>query len=125
MTGDPTRVLKLSGQETPAVIHVQIVPGDRLEIDVAAKGGGSVDVYIPCRLAERKALNDPPDIGVGCRLVAPECDAEDRAGRIAANARQGFESCALRRQLTSMTLDDEARGLVQVDRPAVVSEARP
>ena len=26
---------------TPAVINVQLVPGDRLEIDVAAKGGGS------------------------------------------------------------------------------------
>jgi fumarate hydratase class I len=26
---------------TPAVIHVQMVPGDKLEIDVAAKGGGS------------------------------------------------------------------------------------
>ena len=26
---------------TPAVIHVQLVPGDKVEIDVAAKGGGS------------------------------------------------------------------------------------
>ena len=26
---------------TPAVIHMQVVPGDRLEVDVAAKGGGS------------------------------------------------------------------------------------
>jgi fumarate hydratase, class I len=26
---------------TPAVIHMQIVPGDKLEVDVAAKGGGS------------------------------------------------------------------------------------
>jgi fumarate hydratase, class I len=26
---------------TPAVIHVQLVPGERLEVDVAAKGGGS------------------------------------------------------------------------------------
>jgi fumarate hydratase, class I len=26
---------------TPAVIHVQMVPGDKLEIDIAAKGGGS------------------------------------------------------------------------------------
>jgi fumarate hydratase class I len=26
---------------TPAVIHVQLVPGDKLEVDVAAKGGGS------------------------------------------------------------------------------------
>jgi fumarate hydratase class I len=26
---------------TPAVIHMQLVPGDKLEVDVAAKGGGS------------------------------------------------------------------------------------
>ena len=26
---------------TPAVIHVELVPGDKLEVDVAAKGGGS------------------------------------------------------------------------------------
>ncbi len=26
---------------TPAVIHMQVVPGDKLEVDVAAKGGGS------------------------------------------------------------------------------------
>ncbi len=26
---------------TPAVIHVQLVPGDKVEVDVAAKGGGS------------------------------------------------------------------------------------
>jgi fumarate hydratase class I len=26
---------------TPAVVHVQMVPGDKLEVDVAAKGGGS------------------------------------------------------------------------------------
>jgi fumarate hydratase class I len=32
---------KNTRDNTPAVIHVQIVPGDKLEIDVAAKGGGS------------------------------------------------------------------------------------
>ncbi|MGV6827653.1 MAG: fumarate hydratase [bacterium] len=30
-----------TGDNTPAVIHTQIVPGDKLEIGVAAKGGGS------------------------------------------------------------------------------------
>jgi fumarate hydratase class I len=48
---DPDNKLRasvLSGLErantkdnTPAVIHVQMVPGERLEVDVAAKGGGS------------------------------------------------------------------------------------
>jgi fumarate hydratase, class I len=32
---------KNTGDNTPAVIHVQLVPGDKLEADVAAKGGGS------------------------------------------------------------------------------------
>jgi len=32
---------KNTRDNTPAVIHVQMVPGDRLEVDVAAKGGGS------------------------------------------------------------------------------------
>ena len=32
---------KNTKDNTPAVIHVQIVPGDRVEVQVAAKGGGS------------------------------------------------------------------------------------
>ena len=38
---DPLFSRKNTGDNTPAVIHVQMVPGDRLEVDVAAKGGGS------------------------------------------------------------------------------------
>ena len=41
MTGDPTRMLKLSGQETPAVIHVDIVPGSDVRILFASKGFGA------------------------------------------------------------------------------------
>jgi fumarate hydratase class I len=32
---------KNTKDNTPAVIHMQLVPGDKLELDVAAKGGGS------------------------------------------------------------------------------------
>jgi fumarate hydratase class I len=32
---------KNTKDNTPAVIHVQLVPGDEIEVDVAAKGGGS------------------------------------------------------------------------------------
>ncbi|OGA66921.1 MAG: fumarate hydratase [Betaproteobacteria bacterium RIFCSPLOWO2_12_FULL_65_14] len=32
---------KNTQDNTPAVIHMQLVPGDKLEVDVAAKGGGS------------------------------------------------------------------------------------
>jgi len=38
---DPAGARKNTGDNTPAVIHTTIVPGDTLEIDVAAKGGGS------------------------------------------------------------------------------------
>ena len=38
---DPVGSRKNTGDNTPAVIHMQVVPGDKLEVDVAAKGGGS------------------------------------------------------------------------------------
>ena len=38
---DPDGARTNTGDNTPAVIHYEIVPGDRVEIDVAAKGGGS------------------------------------------------------------------------------------
>jgi fumarate hydratase class I len=39
--GDVLAARTNTGDNTPAVIHVQLVPGDRIEVDVAAKGGGS------------------------------------------------------------------------------------
>ena len=38
---DPDGARKNTGDNTPAVIHYEIVPGDKVQIDVAAKGGGS------------------------------------------------------------------------------------
>lgn len=38
---DPNGARKNTGDNTPAVIHMRIVPGDKLSIEVAAKGGGS------------------------------------------------------------------------------------
>jgi fumarate hydratase class I len=38
---DPDGERKNTGDNTPAVIHYEIVPGDKVHIDVAAKGGGS------------------------------------------------------------------------------------
>ena len=38
---DPVGSRRNTGDNTPAVIHMQLVPGDKLEVDVAAKGGGS------------------------------------------------------------------------------------
>lgn len=38
---DPDGARKNTGDNTPAVIHCQLVKGDKIEVDVAAKGGGS------------------------------------------------------------------------------------
>ena len=38
---DPVGSRKNTGDNTPAVIQMQVVPGGKLEVDVAAKGGGS------------------------------------------------------------------------------------
>jgi fumarate hydratase class I len=38
---DPDGARRNTGDNTPAVIHCELVPGDRLEVHVAAKGGGS------------------------------------------------------------------------------------
>ena len=38
---DPAGSRQNTKDNTPAVIHYQLVPGDNVEIDVAAKGGGS------------------------------------------------------------------------------------
>ena len=41
VTGDPTRMVKLSGEETPAVIHIDVVPGSDVRILFASKGFGA------------------------------------------------------------------------------------
>jgi fumarate hydratase class I len=38
---DPAGARRNTKDNTPAVVHVSLVPGDKLEVDVAAKGGGS------------------------------------------------------------------------------------
>ncbi|MCB1469239.1 MAG: fumarate hydratase [Rhizobiaceae bacterium] len=38
---DPLGARKNTGDNTPAMIHVEMVAGDRVEVDVSAKGGGS------------------------------------------------------------------------------------
>jgi len=38
---DPAGVRKNTGDNTPAVIHVEMVKGDKLAVEIAAKGGGS------------------------------------------------------------------------------------
>jgi fumarate hydratase class I len=38
---DPAGARKNTGDNTPAVIHTEIVPGDTVDVEIAAKGGGS------------------------------------------------------------------------------------
>ncbi|MHB1591298.1 MAG: fumarate hydratase, partial [Sulfuricella sp.] len=41
IVADPAGTRKNTGDNTPAVIHYEIVPGNRVEVALAAKGGGS------------------------------------------------------------------------------------
>src|SRR5689334_1760481 len=41
IVADPHFVRKNTGDNTPAVVHVALVPGDTVDVQVAAKGGGS------------------------------------------------------------------------------------
>ncbi|MBT5625040.1 MAG: fumarate hydratase, partial [Proteobacteria bacterium] len=41
MVSPPIGARKNTGDNTPAIVHTEIVPGDRIEITIAAKGGGS------------------------------------------------------------------------------------
>jgi fumarate hydratase subunit alpha len=41
ITGDPARRLPMAGDESPATIHLDLVPGDRVWIQVASKGFGA------------------------------------------------------------------------------------
>jgi fumarate hydratase subunit alpha len=41
VTGDPTRRLTMRGEDTPGVIHVDLVPGGRVRLTVASKGFGA------------------------------------------------------------------------------------
>ncbi|MDH2915747.1 MAG: fumarate hydratase [Gallionella sp.] len=41
IVADPAGRRKNTGDNTPAVVHFELVPGDKVEVDVAAKGGGS------------------------------------------------------------------------------------
>jgi fumarate hydratase class I len=41
IVADPVGRRKNTGDNSPAVVHFELVPGDKVEVDVAAKGGGS------------------------------------------------------------------------------------
>jgi len=41
IVADPAGRRKSTGDNTPAVVHFELVPGNKVEVDIAAKGGGS------------------------------------------------------------------------------------
>jgi len=41
VVADPAGARKNTGDNTPAVVHVELVPGDKIDVRIAAKGGGS------------------------------------------------------------------------------------
>lgn len=81
VTGDPTRLLKLAGGDSPGVIHVDIVPGREVRMTVASKGFGAENMsalrmFVPAdglpaikefvtETVERAGANACPPIIVG------------------------------------------------------------
>ncbi|HEY7188400.1 MAG TPA: fumarate hydratase [Vicinamibacterales bacterium] len=71
VTGDPTRLLKMAGDEAPGVVHLELAPGDRVRLTVASKGFGGENMSALRMLV-------PGDGVAGIRDVVIE--TVDRAG---------------------------------------------
>jgi len=56
IVADPAGMRKNTGDNTPAVVHVELVQGDKVEVRIAAKGGGSENKAV------MKMLNPGDDI---------------------------------------------------------------
>lgn len=68
---DPVFERRNTGDNTPAVIHVRVVPGDRIRITIAPKGGGSENM-------SAMAMLKPSAGAAGVRRFV--VDAVDKAG---------------------------------------------
>ena len=67
---DPAGSRKNTGDNTPAVVHVSLVPGDKVEVEVAAKGGGSENkskfaILNPSDSIVQWVLDTVPAMGAG------------------------------------------------------------
>ena len=71
VTGDPTRLLKMAGEQAPGVIHIELVAGDGVQLTVASKGFGGENMSALRMLV-------PADGVAGVRDVV--VDTVDRAG---------------------------------------------
>ena len=68
---DPVFERRNTGDNTPAVIHVRVVPGDRIRLTIAPKGGGSENM-------SAMAMLKPSDGAAGVRRFV--VDTVDKAG---------------------------------------------
>lgn len=67
---DPAGERKNTGDNTPAVIHMEVVPGDKVEVHLAAKGGGSENKAKMAMLNPSDSISDwivdvVPTLGAG------------------------------------------------------------
>jgi len=70
IVSDPDGARRNTGDNTPAVIHTELVPGDRVEVTVAAKGGGSENkarfaILNPSEDLVEWVLQQVPTMGAG------------------------------------------------------------
>jgi len=57
IAGDPTRRLRMAGEESPGIVHIDIVPGDRVQMKVASKGFGAENMSALRMLAPADGVN--------------------------------------------------------------------
>ncbi|MBW8077448.1 MAG: fumarate hydratase [Gallionella sp.] len=70
IVSDPAGKRKNTGDNTPAVVHVELVQGDKVEVRIAAKGGGSenkamMDMLNPGDDVVEWVLQRVPEMGAG------------------------------------------------------------
>ncbi|MES9860689.1 MAG: fumarate hydratase [Candidatus Thiodiazotropha sp. LLP2] len=70
MVNDPLGSRKNTGDNTPAIIHTELVSGDKVEVKIAAKGGGSENksrfkVLNPSGSLVEWVLEEVPKMGAG------------------------------------------------------------
>ena len=70
IVADPAGARKNTRDNTPAVVHFELVPGDTVEVNIAAKGGGSENkskfvMLIPSDSIVDWVLSTVPTMGAG------------------------------------------------------------
>ncbi|CAM5614764.1 hypothetical protein SSTU70S_06872 [Stutzerimonas stutzeri] len=97
---DPAGSRKNTKDNTPAVIHYSIVPGDKVEVDVAAKGGGSENKSEwRCARSGRPACPGTPHARGGRPSAAPGTAPSSRSLRHSRRPASGCSSLPLDRPL--------------------------